>query len=198
MLLDESNNKLMEIQKNSDGTFDFEFDSDNLDEIADKLGITEEALLSCVEAMQIWGDIDLYDMDDVMAGLEGEGLVTKVRRKAQTELYKELKELGKGGGVDLTIRPKIDTQDLVDAGYENAGDGIATVFTHTFSTEDESRAINFTPILTDENGNYLGVMKPTEFANYCQGVVDGIHEDTLNLQIGGIFTGEDAIEQAVA
>ena len=80
MLLDDTGNKLMEIQKNSDGTFDFEFDSDNLDEIADKLGITEEALLSCVEAMQIWGDIDLYDMDDVMAGLEADGFVTKVRR----------------------------------------------------------------------------------------------------------------------
>lgn len=80
MLLDDTGNKLMEIQKNSDGTFDFEFDSDNLDEIADKLGITEEALLSCIEAMQIWGDIDLYDMDDVMAGLEADGFVTKVRR----------------------------------------------------------------------------------------------------------------------
>lgn len=84
----------------------------------------------------------------------------------------------------------------MDAGYENVGEGYATLFTHTFSSEDESKAINFTPIITDEDGNYLGILKPTEFANYCQGVIDGIHEDDLNLQIGGVFTGKDAIEQA--
>ena len=74
-LVDEFGNKLMRIEKTAEGGFDFEFDSDNLDELADKLGITEEALLSCIEALQIWGDIDLYDMDDVMSGLKTEGLV---------------------------------------------------------------------------------------------------------------------------
>ena len=111
-------------------------------------------------------------------------------------LKNKLDELGKGGKVNLNLRPVIDTEDLNKAGYE-AGKGIATVFTQTFSNEAKNIAVNFTPIMVDPNtGEYLGVMEKSEFEQYCQDVVDGVREDDLNLQIGMKFEGEDAIQQA--
>ena len=111
-------------------------------------------------------------------------------------LKDRLAELGEGGHVDLNLRPVIDTEELNKAGYE-AGEGVATVFTHTFSNASKDIAINFTPIMVDPNtGEYLGVMEKGEFEQYCQDVVDGVREDDLNLQIGAKFEGKDAITQA--
>ena len=108
----------------------------------------------------------------------------------------KLTELEKGGNVNLKLRPEIDAEDLNKLGYD-AGEGFATVFSSTFSNEAGDRAINFTPIMVDpETGEYLGVMEPQKFNQYCQDVVDGVKEDDLNLQIGAEFTGEDAIEKA--
>lgn len=105
--------------------------------------------------------------------------------------YLDLQEYGKGGNVDLANRPTIPTSKLKEKGYENAGDGIATVFTHTFSNEEGNVAINFTPILPDGS-----VMDKDSFDKYCQEVVDGVHGDDKNLQIGATFEGEDAVNQA--
>jgi TP901 family phage tail tape measure protein len=102
-----------------------------------------------------------------------------------------LKEFGKGGNVDLLNRPQIDTSKLEDAGWEDVGEGIATVFTNTFSNEDGTVAINFTPILPDGS-----VLSPDELTSYAEGVIAGTREDDLGLQIGSAFNGEDAIQQA--
>lgn len=109
----------------------------------------------------------------------------------------ELKTLEKGGNVNLTLRPTIDTSLLNDVGWD-AGEGAATVFSSTYSNEDGTVAVNFTPIIADpKTGEYLGVMSPDELQEYAEGVIAGTREDNLNLQIGGKFTGKDAIEQAV-
>ena len=105
--------------------------------------------------------------------------------------YIDLQEYGKGGNVDLTNRPTIPTSKLKDAGYEKAGDGVATVFTHTFSNKEGNVAVNFTPILPDGT-----VMDKNSFDKYCQEVVDGVHDDNKNLQIGAKFEGDDAVAQA--
>lgn len=111
-------------------------------------------------------------------------------------LKNRLAELSEGGHVDLNLRPVINAEELNKAGYE-AAEGIATVFTHTFSNAAGDVAINFTPIMVDPNtGEYLGVMEKGEFEQYCQDVVDGVREDDLNLQIGAKFEGKDAINQA--
>ena len=108
----------------------------------------------------------------------------------------KLVELQTGGNVNLLLRPEIDAEELNKLGWE-AGEGFATVFSSTFSNEAGDLAINFTPIMVDPNtGEFLGVMEPEAFENYCNSIIEGISEDTLNLQIGAEFTGEDAIEQA--
>ena len=110
-------------------------------------------------------------------------------------IRKELEELGKGGNVDLTIRPVIDTEELNKQGYD-AGKGFATLFSHTFTDETDThkatKAVNFTPILTDpKTGEYLGVFSKPQFEKYCQDVVEGKSEDYLHLQIGAEFNEKD-------
>ncbi len=67
---------IAEIQKLSDGSYDFQFDSDNLDLLADKLGITSEAALACMEALSMYGDFNFYDIDAVMKAVEEIGLAS--------------------------------------------------------------------------------------------------------------------------
>lgn len=108
----------------------------------------------------------------------------------------QLVNYGKGGNVNLLVRPQIDTQYLKDVGWDDAGDGVATVFTSTYSNEDGTVAVNFTPIIVDENGNFVDVLGPDELQEYAEGVIAGTQTDYRNLQIGAEFTGEDAIEKA--
>ena len=122
--------------------------------------------------------------------------------EAREEMLAELERLSNGGNVDLTVRPVIDAQALVNAGWEGAGEGAATVFTTTFSNEaaelgeKDGIAINFTPIMVDENGNVTDILSPDELSAYASEVISGVREDDLNLQIGAIYEGSDAIAQA--
>lgn len=109
----------------------------------------------------------------------------------------QLKNLSEGGTVDLTLRPTVDNSELKKAGWDVSSDGTATVFTSTFSNSDGSVAINFTPIVTDEKGNYKETLSPEALQKYAEGVINGTREDDLKLQIGAEFTGDDAINQAV-
>ena len=120
-------------------------------------------------------------------------------------ISKKLQEIQDGGHVNLLLRPEIDTEELNKAGYD-AGEGFATVFTHTFTNVKEGDtiedmgedliAMNFTPIMVDpETGEYLGVLAPDEFAKYCEDVINGA-EDKLNLQIGTGYRGSEALEWA--
>lgn len=116
--------------------------------------------------------------------------------KVEDEIETELKELQQGGTVNLLLRPQIDTSELNEKGWD-AGEGIATVYSSTYSNEDGTVAMNFTPIIADPiTGEYKGALTPDELQEYAEGVIAGTREDDLNLQIGTKFVGEDAISQA--
>lgn len=115
---------------------------------------------------------------------------------ATKEVSDELQKLGQGGNVDLLKRPVIDASILRDVGWDDAGDGKATVFSSTFSNEDGTKAINFTPIIVDENGHFVDALEPDTLERYAEEVIAGVHDDNLGLQIGAAFNGEDAIQQA--
>ena len=114
----------------------------------------------------------------------------------EADVVKELKEYEKGGNVNLTLRPEVDTSVLKDAGWDTVAGEIATVFTSTFSDETGNIAMNFTPIIADEKGNHIGTLSPSELQQYAEDVISGARTDDLNLQIGAKFEGEDAIQQA--
>lgn len=118
--------------------------------------------------------------------------------KETLDIFNRLEELQRGGNVNLLMRPTIDTNELNKLGWD-AGEGFATMFTSTFTNEEEGTAINFTPIMIDpKTGKYLGVLDPDTFDKYCQDVVEGVRKDDLNLQVGAEFTGADAFDQACA
>ena len=118
----------------------------------------------------------------------------RIANSSRTAIKQEMDKLQEGGSVDLSIRPVIDTSQLPPEWGQEPGN-IATLLTNTFSNEDETVAMNFTPIMTDENGNYIGALTPNELTEYAENVLNGA-EDKLHLQIGAEFIGEDAIAQA--
>ena len=111
----------------------------------------------------------------------------------RSEIEKELKKYANDGNVDLLNRPLIDASELVRVGWEDAGEGTATVFSSTYSNENGTIAMNFTPILPDGSR----VLGPEELQRYAEDIISGVREDDLNLKIGATFEGEDAIDQAV-
>ena len=119
------------------------------------------------------------------------------KKEKINSIEKKLNKLSEGGNVDLNNRPEISTKELEKAGWNDVGDGYATVFSSTYSNENEDTFYNFTPIIVDpKTGKFLGVMPPKEFEQYCYDVIDGKRKDDYNLQIGKAFTGDKALENA--
>ena len=115
---------------------------------------------------------------------------------AVLEARDELKKMQAEGNVDLLNRPVINAEALKRAGWEGVGEGGATVYTSTYSNAAGNVAMNFTPILVDENNNPIGVLTPDQLQRYAEEVIDGSREDDLKLRIGSVFEGRDAIDQA--
>lgn len=127
---------------------------------------------------------------DVMQGLN--------KRSVDATNYPEMASLEQGGTVDLFNRPKVNTSELKKAGWKDAGDGEATVFSSTYTNTKGDKAGNFTPIVTDAKGNYLRTLSDAELTKYAEAVLDGRKKDTLKLQIGKTHGGKKAIDNAVS
>ena len=112
--------------------------------------------------------------------------------QTRSDAEKKLEEYGLGGNVDLLNRPRVM---FTQAKGIPIGDW-ATVATETFTDENGTIAVNFTPYIVDENGNYVGYLSSDQLRAYAEGVISGAHSDYYNLQIGSWFTGEDALERA--
>ena len=156
-----------------------------IQELADMLGI------EYIDLANIFGlgniDADINKAKDAY----------KVGGSLKKDISTRLTEYSKGGKVDLNNRPKISTQELKNAGWDNVGDGYATVFTETFGNEKGTKYINFTPIIVDpETGEYKGVLTPDELTKYAEEVIAGSRVDNLNLQIGSSFTSVEEAEKA--
>lgn len=127
---------------------------------------------------------------DVMQGLN--------KRSVDVTNYPEMANLEQGGTVDLFNRPKVNTSELKKAGWKDAGNGEATVFSSTYTNTKGDKAGNFTPIVTDAKGNYLRTLSDAELTKYAEAVLDGRKKDNLKLQIGKTHGGKKAIDNAVS
>lgn len=58
------------------------------------------------------------------------------------------------------------------------------ILVRTFSNEDDTIAMNFTPVVLDEYGNVDRILSPKELEDYAKEVIDGVHEDELHIRIG--------------
>lgn len=129
--------------------------------------------------------------------LEYDNEIDAVKRKEKEllSLYdregtagKMLKAFG-GGNVDVLARPLVDAARLVEKGWEDAGEGIATVFSSSYGVEDaggSSHEILVTPILPDGT-----VLSPGELDEYIDTVLNGA-EDILSADKKGLVIKVDA------
>lgn len=124
-------------------------------------------------------------------------VVDQLKTNIEDEVYKMFSDIGGKmnalfgeniGNVDLMSRPMIDAAELVKKGWEDAGEGIATVFSSQFGITDaagKEREILITPILP--NGD---VLSPEELEDYVDNVLSG-SENILSADYKGIVIGID-------
>lgn len=140
---------------------------DALQGFADQLDLTQEQANALLTVLQALGEV-----------------------KVQPEMSEELKEMQKNkGSVDLAHRPVIDASELSDMGYQNVGDGTATVFSSGYSTKDGKKTVVVTPILP--NGD---VLEPEALEHYAHEILE-TGKDTQGIGIR-TFEGDDSIQQA--
>lgn len=213
-----------QIQKLSDGSYDFQFDSENLDLLADKLGITSEAALACMEALSMYGDFNFYDVDTVMKAVEEIGLAsdsidgTAVNVGTLTDqlislgytnkdIYDLLNILREVDGVTLLdANANVDTlkQSLIDLGLA-AQDGVEVTINADGLAELMSQ-LNFTKEDTQGLITKLGEADGITLTN-AQGEVIDLntaleHTDELEFasvtsELDGITNSADLAQQAV-
>lgn len=105
----------------------------------------------------------------------------------------EMTQMFPKSNADLLARPMIDAAKLVEKGWKDAGDGIATVYSSVYDWEDEKGVkhnIMVTPILPDGS-----VLSPEELDAYVKKITeDANHVDDKRLVIG-VDVDEDAGEK---
>lgn len=109
------------------------------------------------------------------------------------EIRNQLASYNGEGLIDFTVRPQIDTSKLAEKGWEDVGEGIATVFSSTFYSEDfgleAGKALVVTPILPDGT-----VLTPGELENYAYKMLNGEEVD-VDIKMG-LFDGVNYKEDA--
>lgn len=112
---------------------------------------------------------------------------------ALKRIGEEMKQMFPNASADLLARPLVDAAKLVEKGWQDAGDGIATVYSSVYDWEDANgnkHNIMVTPILPDGE-----VLSPEELDTYVKSVIaDSEHKDEKKLVIG-IDVSDDAGEK---
>lgn len=70
--------RLVDISKNNDGSYSFDVNLDEIDKLAYEAGLSEEALLSCFEAMQVVGSVDYKDTDKFIKAIQNAGYSAEI------------------------------------------------------------------------------------------------------------------------
>lgn len=115
---------------------------------------------------------------------EGEVFISQAISDEMRTLGTEMNNMFHGN-VDLLNRELIPAAELAAKGWEDVGDGIATVFSSSYGIEDENgvvREILVTPILPDGS-----VLSPEELDEYVNNQLQGkdiLNADNKNIVIG--------------
>lgn len=200
-LVNEEGEQLMTISKDAEGGFVFDVDPSNLPAIAEKLNITEDALVACFQALSMWGNVDFYDINEVMTAIEEIGLAAdttggkaiNVSRLTEQllslgltnkEIYDVLQELQALDGVTLFgVTEDVDKLkgELIDLGLA-ADDGVTVNVDYEGLTNLMSQ-LGFTKEEAQETINLLGAADGITLTN-ASGEVTSVddalaHIDTL-------------------
>lgn len=93
LLVSKSGEKLINIAKSADGAFKFDVDPENIGEIARQMNLTEEAVLSCFKALSMWGNVDFYDVSEVIAELQDAKIAAETVNGVAINVYKLIDQL---------------------------------------------------------------------------------------------------------
>lgn len=125
-LINENGEKLADITRNADGSYNFAIDPSNISALADEMGIAEEAVLACLEAMSMYGDITFYNLEEVISEVDDLGITMDIAGKKVINLQQleaHLEALGYGSKFihDITEQMReLDGVNLLDINADTA------------------------------------------------------------------------------
>lgn len=140
-LVNENGEKLVDITKNADGSYDFAIDPSNVSKIAKQMNISEEAILACIEAMSMFGEVTYYNLEEVVSALDNFGITMDIAGEKAINLQQleaHLRALGWGSKAihDLVEQMKgLDGVTLIDVNAE-AGALVSNLQTLGLVTQD--------------------------------------------------------------
>lgn len=116
--------------------------------------------------------------------------MTVESKKEAQELADEMERLyGQNTDIDLADRPMIEASKMKDAGWTDVDGEYSTVYTSSYSNEDETKTVVVTPILPDGR-----VLRPDELERYANELLSGKEID-VDIELN-MFEGKNSIEQA--
>lgn len=113
-ILDNEGNVLAEIAKLSDGSYDFNIDASNLDALGEKMGLTREAIVACIQAISMFGEVNLYDINEVIDALMGASLAFDTLSGTAVNIDGFIDQLTTLGKSDKEINDLLKTLQNVD------------------------------------------------------------------------------------
>lgn len=120
-LVNESGERLIEISRDAEGGFIFDVDPANLPVIADKLNTTEDALVACFQALSMWGHIDFFEAEDVIATLEEIGFAVETSGKKAVNVTRLTEQLYTLGLTSKDVYDVINALQSLDGGVTLLG-----------------------------------------------------------------------------
>ena len=113
-LVNEQGEKLVHIFKTADGVYEFDVDPENIAEIAKQMNLSEEAVLACFEALSMWGNINFYDVQEVITTLEDISLAADVAGRKAINVSRLTEQLISLGKTDKEIYDVLTALQTVD------------------------------------------------------------------------------------
>lgn len=215
---------IAQIEKLSDGTYDFQFDSTNLDALAERLGITSEAATACMQALSMYKDFNFYDIGTVMSTIEEIGLASDsingtavnvgtltdqlialgYNNKDIFDLMNVLKEVDGVSLIDINANVDTLAQSLSDLGLAaqdgvdinvNA-DGLSDLMSQLNFTREDTQ--NLITKLSEADGITLTNAEGEVISlNDALEYTDGLTFASVTSEIDGITSSAELAEQAV-
>ena len=215
---------IAQIEKLSDGTYDFQFDSGDLDALAERLGITSEAATACMQALSMYKDFNFYDIGTVMSTIEEIGLASDsingtavnvgtltdqlialgYNNKDIFDLMNVLKEVDGVSLIDINANVDTLAQSLSNLGLA-AQDGV-DINVNADGLSDLMSQLNFTREDTQNLITKLGEADGITLTNAEGEVIslndaleytDGLTFASVTSEIDGITSSAELAEQAV-
>lgn len=177
-----------EIQNAIDDLYSQDFSAMTGDKIADTLPKAEGLITKIADALELTDEqvnkirIKLglafnLTADDGTIINNREDMVDYLSNKIQPIIGENMDKEFEVGNVNLTLRPKVTGQAMIDAGWDEDPHSYGTVLSSTFDIKDANNntvIVHATPILPDGT-----VLSPGELADYIEGELAGA-TDILN------------------